>query len=207
MIPANKLIARIRYKSKDFNATEYSDYDIMQAVNESLRYINQCYAVKSADFLEKRFDIVQATMNQEIAEYNETASEEDKLPLIDLAVTGAELPEDFMSVMQVTNGRQRLHYVPTYAAPKYGEYKISDGKVYANTDIVLWYRKKLLPVNSEQDSIDLPDIFFDPLAKIAGMVLANAENDILLKTVEDAVKAVVSGRKFSNMRRKMPFKV
>lgn len=189
MIEVKKLINRIRYKSKDFNAVQYSDYDLMQAINECLRYMNQSYAMKNSDFLEAQYRIKQ-----------------DELE-VSLCCDGVDLPDDFMSIVQVTDGRRRLHYAPSYAKPKCDEYKISGGKIYATRDITLHYHKKLDTVKNEDDIIDLPDILFEPITKISGMILANAENDVLLQTVDTTVKAVVAKRKFSNAKAVLPFKV
>lgn len=189
MIQVDRLIARIRYKNKDFNATQFSDYDLLQCINECLRYINQSYAIKNTDFLEARFEIKQADVDENICE------------------DGVLLPEDYMRVLQVTDGIGRFHYAPTYARPKCNEYRISEGKIFVPRDATLFYHKKIAEVRSEKDSIDLPDILFEPIVKLCGMILNNAENDVMLQTVDDTVKAVVAGRKFSNARGVMPFKV
>lgn len=189
MIEVKRLINRIRYKNKDFNAIQFSDYDILQTINECLRYVNQSYAMKNSDFLESKYEIKQSELDESLCR------------------DGVELPEDFMSVVQVTDGRKRLHYAPSYAKPKHDEYKISGGRIYATHDVVLYYHKKIDTVKSEDDMIELPDVLFEPIAKICGMILANAENDVLLQTVDTTVKAVVAKRKFSNAKAVLPFKV
>lgn len=43
MITAAELKRLVRYKAGDNNEVKYSDYDVLQAINEVLRYINQYY--------------------------------------------------------------------------------------------------------------------------------------------------------------------
>ena len=41
MIPAKTVLRLVRYKQKDNNEIKFSDYDILNAMNEALRYIVQ----------------------------------------------------------------------------------------------------------------------------------------------------------------------
>ena len=72
MITAKSLKQLIRYKLGDNNEVQYSDYDILQAINEVLRYVNQYYI--NSDFLEKVQHYRQDEMNAEIDEYNASLS-------------------------------------------------------------------------------------------------------------------------------------
>ena len=52
MITVKNIIAEVRYKQQDNNEVRFSDYDIIQCLNEAIRYINRSFSLKNADFLE-----------------------------------------------------------------------------------------------------------------------------------------------------------
>jgi hypothetical protein len=75
MIQVSKILRMVRYKAKDNNEVRYSDYDIIQAVNETIRYMNQDLSLKNSDFLEKVKYYRQDEINAEIAEFNRVLDE------------------------------------------------------------------------------------------------------------------------------------
>ncbi len=105
MIQVKELINLIRYKLKDNNAITYSDYDIMQGINECIRYINQYYL--NTDFLEKIKHYRQDDINAAIDEANKT--NDTAVEHVHFRDTGADLPDDFISLVRIVRqvGRQR----------------------------------------------------------------------------------------------------
>lgn len=185
MIQARTLILDIRHKEKDNNEILYSDYDILAAVNECLRYLNQAYALRNSDFLER------STVLQ-----------------IDNELDGFELPADFVSLVNVSRNSDGyvLHPVRVIGETTSDSYKVVDNRLYTrNKEIVLAYRRKVLDIKNIEDSIDMPELFRDNISKVTRMILNNAETDVLLKAVNDTAKGIVSSRKYSNVRKKMPF--
>ena len=57
----------------------------------------------------------------------------------------------------------------------------------------------------EKDTIELPDVFFDLLVKMARLVLNNGDADTLTQAVSAAVDSVIPRRRLSNVRSRMPF--
>ena len=88
-INVKRLVYRIRFKVKDMDEVTYSDYDVMEAVNECIRYLNQDKALKNSDFLEKVQHYVQEEMNAEVTAWNEAHPDEEPKPLYDFPQTGA----------------------------------------------------------------------------------------------------------------------
>ena len=56
-----------------------------------------------------------------------------------------------------------------------------------------------------QDSIDLPDVFFDIIVKMARLVLNNGDADTLTQAVSAAVDSLIPRRRLSHVRSRMPF--
>lgn len=163
------IIASVRFKQKDNNEVKFSDYDIEQSLEEALRYLNQSYALRNSDFLEK------------LKEYRKEEQEE------------FSLPDDFISLVSISHPETgyMLHPCNAHVKPKWNEYKIVGGKIYTEKDIDMMYRCKVtLEV--------LPDIFFDILVKLTGLILNNAETDIMREAVDDLVSELVPARRYSN---------
>ena len=53
MIEVSALVRKIRFKQKDLHEIKYSDYEILQAINEALSYLNQSQALGNSEYLEK----------------------------------------------------------------------------------------------------------------------------------------------------------
>lgn len=210
MITGTELIRLIRFKQKDNNEIKFSDYDIIQALNECIRYINQSYAMKNSDFLEKMTTYNQEDLNAQISLLNEQLEEgETPTPLYDFALTGAELPDDFISLVSLLRYDDNYKLIPVEAvAPvEYNTYKIFGERVYAGCGTFnMLYRAGIAEIATAADNILLPTIFKDCLVKLTGMILNNnAETDVLMQAVEDTVSALVPKRRYTNVRTKMPF--
>lgn len=260
MITAKSLKSLIRYKLKDNNEVTYSDYDILQALNEVLRYVNQYYL--NTDFLEKVIHYRQDDMNREIDEYNaklanmkpdpdedETAVDvkphtgndsddsdgdddtgDEDVPAttteptkptkptepalepkehIDMAITGVDLPDDFLTVVRVVSGRGRdLHPGDAIRPPRWDEYKIYQNKLYTGVkDVDMLYNAAFNEFDNLEDStVDLPVVFKDTLVKLACMILQNnADADVMQDAAEEALATVLPLRRYANAEKRMPF--
>ena len=217
-INVQKLIYKIRYKAKDMDAVIYSDYDVLEAVNECIRYLNQEKALKNSDFLEKRTYFNEAEMNAEIKKYNEEHPEEEPKELLNFVETGVDLPEDLITLVDITRGRDGYHLSPVPAVeginPHYqNQYKIINGKLYTNTDFYLLYRAeiaqlKLADLTDKEAIVELPEVFTDLLIKVSVMILTNtADNDVMAREISRVAENLIPGRRYNNIKIRMPFHV
>lgn len=217
-INIKRLLYRIRYKAKDIDEVLYSDYDVMEALNECLRYLNQDKAMKNSDFLEKIQHYVQEEMNAEVIAWNEEHPDEEKKPLYDFPTTGAELPEDLISLVDIIRTKDCYHMSPIPAVEQInphqtGQYKVVNGRIYTNTDFDMLYRAeipqlKFSELSDPEAVIELPETFSELLAKVTVMILLqNTETDVLMKEVSRVTDNLIPGRRYNNIKVRMPFKV
>lgn len=215
MITAAELKLLVRYKAGDNNEVTYSDYDVLQAINEVLRYINQYYI--NSDFLEKIQYYRQDDMNKAIDEYNanieqnpddETTVIEPKAH-IDMRYTGVDLPDDFLTLTRIVDCHGHdLHTCDAIRPPRWDEYKILQNKLYTGVkDVDMLYNAAFLSIDSLDDSkIELPRVFLDAMCKLVVMVLTQQpDGDTMQQAVEDILSHVVPMRKYANVEKRMPF--
>ena len=68
------------------------------------------------------------------------------------------------------------------------------------------YYMSVSPVmDVEKDTIDLPDIFFEPIVKLVRLVLNNGDADAMTQAVNLAVDEAIPKRRYKRVRQKMPF--
>ena len=215
-IKVKDLIYKIRYKVKDFNELVYSDFDVLEAINECIRYLNQDKAMKNSDFLEKIQHYVQEDMNAEVVAWNEAHPTEDPKPLYDFAVTGVEMPEDLIAMVDVMRLKDGYHLHPIPAVEQInphqcGQYKVIQDRIYTNTDCDLLYRAELAQITladltDSEAIVELPSVFSDLLVKVAVMVLTNtADNDVMAREVSRVTDNLITGRRYNNIKVRMPF--
>lgn len=208
-IAAKEVLHLVRFKQQDHNEIKFSDYDIKNALNEALRYIVQSQALQNSDFLDAVKYYSEEEINKEIAAANEDLPEDEQKPLISFKKDGVELPEDY----QVVSGVNRafdgypLYPIDITNVPNPKQYKVLGGKIYAGVPaFYLTYKKTIGSVKDfNEDVIDLPMFCLDLIIKITGMILNQAENDILLKTIDSTANAIIPRRKYNNARMRMPF--
>lgn len=205
MMKAKDIINLVRYQLKDNNAVQYSDYDVMQALNSCLRYMNQYYI--NSDFLEQVVYYREDEINAQIDKANQSA--DTPVAHVSMKLTGVDLPDDFLSLVRVVRECDGVDMHPCQAikTPWPREYKILQNKIYAGVkDIAVMYNIELKAVSSIDDSINLPSVFRDALAKITCTILANnPDTDTMQSAFEDVLRSIVPLRRYSNMRKKMPF--
>lgn len=197
MISVANLIQGVRYKQHDNNEVLYSDYDIIQSLNEALRYINYSYSLKNADFLEKVQEYHKADMDAEIDAWNE-ANPDDPKEYTDFS-KGLDLPDDFLSIVSIkrTPDGYPLHPCPAQKVPSHREFKVVAGKLYVRGDVDLLYRYSL-EAKTADDTVELPGIFYDLLVKMAGLILTGAETDVMRQAVDELVGELVPARRYAN---------
>lgn len=203
MITYEEVKRLIRFKEKDNNEIKFSDYEIRLSVNEVIRYLNNSYALQNSDFLEK------------VTSYNETEYYEDAEPkedgtLYSFKVDGIDLPEDYITLVSIQRTRDGyiMYPIESIKTPDDGQYKIVGDKLYSgNPSIKMLYKAAIAEVVNDTDGIELPFVFKDTIVKLSCMVLNNAQTDILMQAVNDAVMAIVPRRRYRNARIRMPFKV
>ena len=207
MIDVKKIVRQIRTEQKDNNEIKFSDYDILNALNKCIRYVNQSFSMKNSDFLERSKEYIQDEINAEIHALNQTGTE--IIPDVAFDKTGVGLPDDYVSLISIIrfSDGYKLSPVNTLGDLQNGGYKIFANKIYCGFDFTLQYHGKIKEVKTFQDTIDMPDMLIDLLTQISGLILNNAETDVLMQAVNDNTNALIPGRRYSNVKIKMPFKI
>lgn len=202
MINVTDIMQSVRYKQKDHNEVKFSDYDIIQSLNEALRYINRSYALKNSDFLEKVKEYRLDDINAEIDKENEDIDDEEaKKPHIEYK-DGFDLPDDLLSIVSITTKeiRYKLHPCNAERIPNHREFKVLAGKLYVREDVDLLYRYSIGAVKADS-VIDLPDIFMDLLVKITGMILnQNPQEDIMAEANKTLAEELIPVRRYAFRR-------
>lgn len=208
MIQAKQVMRLIRQKEKDNDEVRFSDYDIWQAVNECIRYLNASLSNKDSEYLQKSQDFIQNDINAAITAENESSAEGSTLkPLVDFGSTGVSIPEDLISVKSLysLSNNEKMHYVADVSDLHESGFTIFGGKIYCKHDFRLLYYGSISAVSDEKSTIDLPDIFLDPIVKLSRVVLNNGDNDTMTQAVTAEVDKLIPRRRYSNARQKMPF--
>lgn len=208
-IAAKEVLRMVRYKQYDNNEIKFSNYDVQNALNEALRYIVQSQSLQNSDFLDTVKYYSEEEINKEIAAANEDLPENKRSPFICFRKDGVELPDDYQVVSGVTRAFDGypMYPVDVTNVPNPKQYKVLGGKIYAGVPaFYLTYKRTISSVNDfDNDIIDLPVFCLDLIVKITGMILNQAENDILLKTIDSTAYAIIPRRKYNNARMRMPF--
>lgn len=197
MITVDSLIKGIRFKQKDNNEILFSDYDIIQSLNEALRYINHSFALKNSDFLEKVQEYRKEEFQAEIDAWNEEHPDDIKAPFD--YKDGVDLPEDLLDIVSIQRAEDGypLHPCPANRRVNCREFKVVGEKLYVFEDVDLLYRHTLQAVNAE-DSIELPSFFFDHIVKLTGLILNNSDTDTMREAVDGMTNELVPVRRYTN---------
>lgn len=213
---ALKVLRLVRQKEQDNDEVKYSDYDVQGAVNEALRYLVVSLANKGSEYLQKVETFDQNVINAQIRAENEANAENvEYVPkeLIDFATTGMTLPDDYISLIDIQRTSDGYHLHPATSLMEAtgddgeGKYIVIGGKIFVKGKAFqLCYYRMIPEVKSfEQDKIDLPEIYLDPIVKLARLVLNNADVDTMTQAVNTAVERTMPRRRYTNSRQKMPF--
>ena len=170
-----------------------------------------------------------AVQEDEVDESVAAEPEEPMPEFYDFVLKGAELPEDYqilvgvaytyppaddtMIIHGVTPAAMyphiSLHPCDITKIPNLREYKVVGDRIYCGVRrFQLAYRRTILPIaDMEEGKIDLPTFCTDVVVKITGMILNNADTDVMLQAIDAATKSIIPRRRYNNMRVKMPFYV
>ena len=209
---AIKVLRAVRQKEQDNDEVKYSDYDIVSAVNEVIRYLNISLAHKDSEFLRKSADYDEREMNAAIDaenEANKDAEGYEPKEHEDFARKGVELPDGYISLVSVQRSSDYYNLYPATSLARFKEknYVIFGGRLYVkHRGFRLNYIGGVPEImDMAKDSIDLPDVFFDILVKMARLVLNNGDADTLTQAASAAVDSLIPRRRLSNVRSRMPF--
>lgn len=212
MMEAIKILRAVRQKEQDNNEVKYSDYDIVSAINEAIRYLNISLVHKDSEFLRKSKDYDEHEMNAAIDAENEANQDVEgyeQKEREDFAHKGVELPEGYLSLVSVQRSSDYYDLYPATSLARLKEknYVLFGGRLYVkHPGFRLNYMGAVPEIKDvEKDTIELPDVFFDLLVKMARLVLNNGDADTLTQAVSAAVDSLIPRRRLSNMRSRMPF--
>ena len=150
-------------------------------------------------------------MNLEIEKQNQELPEDEQLEKYNFRETGVELPNGFItlqSIMRLPDG-YIMSPVDAIKDPAPWQYKIMGDRLYLGCPYAkMLYKGGIDEIKSDDDTLELPNVFKDALVKITCMILTNTSGtDVLADAVDEVVSAIVPRRRYSNGRIKMPFKV
>lgn len=208
-VAVKKVIRLVRIKEKDNNEIKYSDYDILQALNEAIAYTSMHLSTMNSDFLEKALVLDEKDINRQIIEENAHSTEQKEL--ISFRNTGVDLPDDYLSLMGVIRLGDDYKLKCTEAGRDMmpDQYYLLGNKLFAGTKVVrLLYRASINLVTNSEENINLPEFFLYGLAKMTSMILNNnAGTDVMREAMDAVIDSLIPHRRYSNLRTKMPFKV
>ena len=212
MMEAIKILRAVRQKEQDNDEVKYSDYDIVSAINEVIRYLNISLVHKDSEFLCKSKDYDEREMNAAIDAENEANQDVEGYEpkeREDFAHKGVELPDGYLSLVSVQRSSDYYNLYPATSLARLKEknYVLFGGRLYVkHRGFRLNYMGAVPEIKDvEKDTIELPDVFFDLLVKMARLVLNNGDAVTLTQAVSAAVDSLIPRRRLSNMRSRMPF--
>ena len=196
MITVADVIELVRQDEKDINEVKYSDWDILNAINKTMRLIANRFAMTNSDFMEKMVTYHADSTNQGRIIYDEGYNKN---------LTEYDLPDDYVAVDKVLaeNGYEMSPSVDGIV--RRGQYRISGNKIYLVQNVTFWYRYSF-PDFSVADMIELPKPFLDFIATITKYLLAG-DSDMATQYIADNAMKLIPARKYSHAKQKLPWKV
>lgn len=184
MTPNDIILAvRMAPEIKDMDAARYSDYDILQALNETAAYIYCTLAEQTSSLLDKRAELTKAEGDGE----------------------GFVLPEDFLQIVSAYNGDARVMEPQT----KDGEltehsYRIVGAKLYSKSKAVTMDYKPFfveLTMDDLEKEMDLPPFFKTLIKKAVILILQGSgqQDTAVLQLIADGVAKIVGNMAFSQI--------
>ena len=183
MTPNDIILAvRMAPEIKDMNAAHYSDYDILQALNETAAYIYSILAEQTSSLLDKRVELQRAGTDD-----------------------GYLLPDDFLQLVNAYDAAGRV----MRARAKGQEltehtYRIVGSKLYTKSKAVTMDYKPFfveLTMDDLEQEMDLPP-FFKNLVKKAVVLLLQAggqQDTDVLQLISDGVLKLVGNMAYSQI--------
>ena len=193
MLEVKTLIRLVRNSKKDNYETQYSDYEILHALNMAVQFFVQSPLLQDTDFLEA------------VKFYDEDAYNLEHTPdSISFTTDGVELPDDFQMVTGVTT-EDEYSIAPCYVTktPKTYEYKVIGNKIFCGSKkFTLNYKRTVLPVANVNGSFDLQNLCMGIISSVGILILDNAGNDAVLKAINDFITMAFPTRKYNNANNK-----
>ena len=163
MIPVKQLVGSLRYALKDMQGVNYSDFELVEAINHAAW---QLYSRIAEQF-------VSAGLKKKILVVDESGS--------------ASLPTDFLKIHQIGMADEGRAVPVSYTARNDGEYRIIGDTFYALEGVYsLEYYYVPVRVSSLSDFLDVTPATSPYIEKVA---LAMLGND--LESAENVVRACV----------------
>lgn len=184
MTPNDIILAvRMAPEIKDMDAAHYSDYDILQALNEVAAYVYNTLAEQTSSLLDKRTELQKVEGDGE----------------------GFNLPEDFLQIVSAYDGDARIMEPQT----KDGEltehsYRIVGAKLYTKSKAVTLVYKPFfvdLTASDLEKDMDLPPFFKTLIKKAVILILQGSgqQDTAVLQLVADGVAKIVGNMAFSRI--------
>lgn len=183
MTPNDIILAvRMAPEIKDMNAAHYSDYDILQALNETAAYIYNILAEQTSSLLDKRVELQRAGTDD-----------------------GYLLPDDFLQLVNAYDAAGRVMRARA-KGQEFTEhtYRIVGSKLYTKSKAVTMDYKPFfveLTMDDLEQEMDLPP-FFKNLVKKAVVLLLQAgsqQDTDVLQLISDGVLKLVGNMAYSQI--------
>ena len=167
-IAATKIVRHIRLQIDDFDEVKVSDYQILIFLNRALAAISTAVAARGLDFL---------TASQT---YSGSS-----------ASTGANLPDDFQTLKEVTDGSTGYTLTPTYITktPAAYEYKVMGEKIYCGAaSYTLFYQKYIGPIDSLlTDSVAVPGYCLGLIVQTTVALMQGMGPDAVIQLINNII--------------------
>lgn len=230
MIKTLQVVRLLRHREGDNDEVKFSDYDILDSLNQVIRYLSLSLANRGDQYLQHVKDYDEQEINDStVAEYTVFGSNafvfdderevysadeiDDNADVVSFPITGVKLPDGYTSIISVQDlehGRD-LHPATSLAmlnsSHHYGMYFIAGDRIYVKTkSFRLNYYAPIAQVNTIDDEIDLPNLFLDTLVSLTRTVLNNnGQVEAMAEAFDKAIDHVLPRRRYSNIRQRMPF--
>lgn len=183
MTPNDIILAvRMAPEIKDMDAAHYSDYDILQALNETVAYIYCTLAEQTSSLIDKR------------AELQRVGTDDGYL-----------LPDDFLQLVNAYDADERVMRARAKGQDLTEHtYRIAGSKLYTKSKAVTMEYKPFfveLTVDDLEQEMDLPS-FFRTLIKKAVILLLQAgdqQDTDALQLISDGVLKLVGNMAYSQI--------
>ncbi len=196
MIAVANVFRQVRIDLKDINEVQYSTWDLENALNKALRLTANHFSTKNTDFLTRSIMICLERVSNLFAP---PTSDHIAEPL-----HGDTLPEDFISIVKVMRpDGYELHPSTGHLHPR--NYMVYRGMLFTFGPVLLTYRYTL-PNVGINDSIDLPISFFDFIVEATKVALTESTG-ALTEYITDNAEKLIPGRKYTNARIRLPWRV
>ena len=183
MTPNDIILAvRMAPEIKDMDAAHYSDYDILQALNEVAAYLYNTLAEQTSSLLDKRAELQRAGTDD-----------------------GSLLPDDFLQLVNAYDADGRVMRARAKGQDLTEHtYRIVGSKLYTKSKAVTMDYKPFfveLTVDDLEQEMDLPP-FFKTLIKKAVVLLLQAgdqQDTDVLQLISDGVLKLVGNMAYSQI--------